>query len=86
MDAVPVEVPRIPDRDELLQVFQEHGLDARAHDAEDWLGLEIPCGDGEEDAVCKDVLHQVETLLAETASPLVPVLAEGRVFLRPPGS
>ena len=84
MDSVPVEVTRVPDRDELLRVLAERGLDARAVDG-DWLGIEIPCGDGDDDQACADVAHQVETLIADAGLPLVPVLADGRIFVRPPG-
>jgi hypothetical protein len=87
VDTVPVEVARIPDRDELLHVLKQHGLEARAVDSEDWLGLEIPCAeDDDEERACADMLHRVETLLAETGLPLVPVVAGRRIVLRPPAS
>ena len=84
MDAVPVEVARIPDLEELLRALKAHGLEAREHQGDDWLGVEIPCG--EEATACEDVVHQLETWLAEMSLPLVPVRAEGRVFLRPPSN
>jgi hypothetical protein len=85
MDTVEVEVPRIPDREELLALLRERGLDAQPHDAEDWVGIEVPCADDDENA-CADVLHRLELWLGETELPLIPVLGDGRVFLRPPGN
>ncbi|MFN2468427.1 MAG: hypothetical protein ABR521_09925 [Gaiellaceae bacterium] len=83
MSVVAVEMTRIPDRDEVLRILEEQGLEARPVDAEDWLGLELPCGEG--DDACAEVLHRLETSLAQSGLPLVPLLADGRIFLRPPG-
>src|SRR5204863_7765987 len=40
---IQVEAARIPDRDRLLQVLREHGLDAQAQNE---IGIEVPCADG----------------------------------------
>lgn len=74
----------MPDRDQILQALTQRGIAARAVDDADWSGIEVPC-DGDAGAACVDVLHQVEGALADASLPLVPILGDGRVFLRPPG-
>jgi hypothetical protein len=80
VDSVKLETARTIDRDELVDALRQRGLEAKPLDENDSPGLEVLC-DG-----CEEVLAQIETWLAENELPLVPVLADGRVFLRPPGS
>ena len=84
-DTVQVEVARTIERDELLGVLKERGLEARAVDGDGMPGIEIPCG-GEGERVCDEVLSELEAWIAESGLPLVPVNDNGAVFLRPPGS
>ena len=82
-DSVHVEVARAGERDQLLAALRERGLDAVAHDEDDRLVIEVPCGD-DADRGCADVMTEIETWLAESEAPLVPQLAERSIFLRPP--
>jgi hypothetical protein len=79
VDSVKLETARTIDRDELVDALRQRGLEVKPLDENDSPGLEVLC-DG-----CEDVLAQIETWLAENELPLVPVLADERVFLRPPG-
>jgi hypothetical protein len=72
---VHVEVPRTPDRDELVAALQKDGFDA--HPVDD-LGIEVR-GDG-------DLLADLETWIAESGVPVVPQPTEDTIFLRPPAS
>jgi hypothetical protein len=81
-DAITVDVARSPDRESLVAALREHGVDVRETDD---AGLEIPCGD-DAARMCDEIVHELETWIAETGLPLVPVAAEDRVVLRPPGS
>lgn len=84
-DTVQVEVARTVERDALLAVLKEHGLEARAVDGEEMPGIEIPCG-GEAGRGCDEVLAEVEAWIADSGLPLVPVKSNGAVLLRPPSS
>ena len=79
MAAVAVQTMRTVDRDWLLQTLAEHGHEARPIE-EDGLSVEVAC-DG-----CAELLSDLEHLVGELGLPLVPMLAEGAVILRPPGS
>jgi hypothetical protein len=79
VERIVLETARMPDRDRLRAALAERGFEARALEEDGMPALEIPC-DG-----CEDVLARVEAWLAECELPLVPVLADGRVILRPPG-
>ena len=74
-----LETARTPDRNRLRAALAEGGFEARDLDEDGTPALEVPC-EG-----CEDVLERIEAWLAETDLPLVPVLADGRVILRPPG-
>ena len=78
-----VEAARIPDRDRLLAILVEQGLDARPHDE---VGIEVSCVDGTTDAACDDVVAHVEALVMELGEPFVPIKHEGVVYVRPPVS
>ena len=83
-ESVHVEVARTVERDELLEVLHARGLDARPVEGDE-VGIEIPC-DTDAGRVCDDVVADVEALIAESGLPLVPVRANGAVFIRPPAS
>ena len=74
-----LETARTPDRDRLRAALAEGGFEARELDEDGTPALEVPC-DG-----CEDLIQRIEAWLAENELPLVPVLADGRVILRPPG-
>jgi hypothetical protein len=80
MAAVAVQTMRTVDRDWLLRTLAEHGHEARPVDDADGLSVEVAC-DG-----CSELLSDLEHLVGELGLPLVPVLADGGVILRPPGS
>jgi hypothetical protein len=80
--ALEVDLPTIPDRDELIQALEARGLSPTPVDATDHVGIEIPCGD--DDAACDEVISELESWIAETGLPLVPLKGDGRVYLRPP--
>jgi hypothetical protein len=84
-DSVEVEVPRVPERDELLKSLEEQGIEAKAIDADDHLGIEIPCG-GDADSACDEIVQRLESWIADAGLALVPVKADGHVYLRPPAS
>jgi len=79
VERIVLETARTPDRDRLRAALAEEGFAARDLDEDGTPALEVPC-DG-----CEDVLERIEAWLAEYELPLVPVLADGRVILRPPG-
>ena len=78
-----VEAARIPDRDRLLELLRESGLDARP---EDEVGIEVPCGDAEEGKACDDLFASVEAVIFDLGAPFVPVKHEGVIYIRPPVS
>jgi hypothetical protein len=80
--AIEVDVPTIPERDELMRALEARGLSPKPVDAHDHIGIEIPCGD--DAGACDEVISQLESWLGETGLPLVPVKDDGRVYLRPP--
>lgn len=82
-ETVHVEVARYGDRDALIEVLRAHGYEPRAVEEDGAIGVEIPCG-GDAQRLCDDLLGELESLVAELDAPLVPVLAEHAVFLRPP--
>jgi hypothetical protein len=79
VERIVLETAREPDRDRLRAALAAGGFEARDLDDDGTPALEIPC-DG-----CQDVLERIEAWLAKVELPLVPVLADGRVILRPPG-
>lgn len=82
--AIEVDVPTVPERDDLLKALEGQGLSPQPVDADDHLGVEIPCDN--DDMACAEVMSKLEAWLAETGLPLVPVKGDGHVYLRPPGS
>jgi hypothetical protein len=85
MGSIELRVARVVDQEALAEVLSEHRIDAEPLDGEESLGFTIPCEDGNSERSCAELLAQVEALVAETGLPLVPVEADGYVFLRPPG-
>lgn len=79
MEAVAVQTERTVDRDWLLRTLEEHGYSPRPLE-DDALAVEVPC-DG-----CDVLYSELEHLIGETGLPLVPILADGAVVLRTPGS
>jgi hypothetical protein len=81
MSTVDVEAARIPDRDQLLTMLREAGLDAQPHDE---LGIQVECGD--DDHACDDLLSEVEGLVMDLGAVMIPMKHEGVIYLRPPVS
>jgi|GEM_PF-811877 hypothetical protein len=79
---VQVEAARIPDRDRLLQLLQDEGIDARSIGE---VELEVPCGDNE-DAAGEDLLTQIEGVIFDLGAPFIPQKHEGVIYIRPPVS
>ena len=81
MSTVDVEAARIPDRDQLLQLLRDAGLDAQPHDE---LGIQVECG--EDDTACDELLSEVEGLVMDLGAQMIPMKHEGVIYLRPPVS
>ena len=79
MQAVAVRTMRTVDRDWVLGTLGEHGYEARPA-GDDGLAVEVAC-EG-----CEELLAELEHLVGDLGLPLVPVVAEGAVILRPPAS
>jgi hypothetical protein len=81
MSTVDVEAARIPDRDQLLGLLRDHGLDAQPHDE---LGIKVECR--EDDSACDELLADVEGLVMDLGAQMIPLKHEGVIYLRPPVS
>jgi hypothetical protein len=81
MSTVDVEAARIPDRDQLLQMLRDAGLDAQPHDE---LGIQVECG--EDESACDELLSEVEGLVMDLGAQMIPVKHEGVIYVRPPVS
>jgi hypothetical protein len=84
-ESVELHVARIVDREALVEVLRASGIDSEPIDADGVLGIRVPCGDGDSEPTCEELLAQLERLVAGTELPLVPQRGDGFVFLRPPG-
>ena len=73
---IDVEAARIPDRDQLLELLHEHGLDAKPQNE---LGIEVQADDGG-----GEVFGYVERLIMQIGAPFVPIKHEGVIYIRPP--
>jgi hypothetical protein len=82
-DAIEVEVAREADLEAVKALLQERGFEPEETEHEGHVALEVRC-DGDSDRACSDITSDLEAVVAEAGLPLVPVRAEGRVFLRPP--
>jgi hypothetical protein len=78
-DNVQVEAARIPDRDKLLEMLVEHGLDARPVDE-----VEIEVRYDESGDAGDAVLAEVEHVVMSLGAPFVPMKHEGVIYIRPP--
>ena len=76
-----VEAARIPDRDRLLQLLHDNGLDAHAVDE---VGIEVPCEDAGAADACDDLLASVEDVIMDLGAPFVPIKHDGVIYIRPP--
>jgi hypothetical protein len=76
---IDVHAARIPDRDRLVDLLREHGLDAAAHGE---LDIQVPCED--EGAACDDLFVHVENLVMNLGAQMIPIKHEGVIYLRPP--
>ena len=74
--AIDVKAARIPDRDKLLTLLVEHGLEATPHDE-----LEIEVQADDDDGA---VFREVEGLIMQIGAPFVPIKHEGTIYVRPP--
>jgi hypothetical protein len=76
MGPIQVEAARIPDRDELLALLHEHGLDA---EAENEVGIVVANQDTD-----GEVFSTVEELIMNIGAPFVPIKHEDVIYIRPP--
>ena len=76
MGSVQVEAARIPDRDKLLGLLREHGLEA---EPENEVGIVVPLGQGG-----SELVHQVEGVVFSVGAPFVPTEHDGVIYIRPP--
>jgi hypothetical protein len=76
MGSVQVEAARIPDRDKLLGLLREHGLDA---EPENEVGIVVSNQDGD-----GEVFATVEELVMKIGAPFVPIKHEDVIYVRPP--
>jgi hypothetical protein len=76
MGAIQVEAARIPDRDELLTLLREHGLDA---EPENEVGIVVANQDTD-----GEVFSTVEELIMNIGAPFVPIKHESVIYIRPP--
>jgi len=74
MGSIQVEAARIPDRDKLVLLLREHGLQA---EPEDEVGIMVEGGDDE-------VFATVEELIMRIGAPFVPIKHEDVIYVRPP--
>jgi hypothetical protein len=77
-ETVQVEAARIPDRDRLLRLLHDEGLDAHAVDE---VGIEVPLADETANAT---VFAHVETVIMDIGAPFVPIKHDGVIYIRPP--
>jgi hypothetical protein len=75
---VQVEAARIPDRDRLLRLLRDEGLDAHAVDE---VGIEVPLAD---DGADPGIFAYVERAIMDIGAPFVPIKHEGVIYIRPP--
>ena len=73
---IQVEAARIPDRDKLLVLLREHGLDA---EPENEVGIVVLNQDGD-----GEVYSTVEELIMQIGAPFVPIKHEDVIYVRPP--
>ncbi len=74
--AIDVRAARIPDRDTLLDLLRDHGLEAEPHGE---LGIAVEADDRD-----GAVFREVEGLIIRIGAPFVPIKHEGVIYVRPP--
>jgi hypothetical protein len=79
-ESLEVEAARIPDRDRLLVLLREQGIEAHPIDE---VGIEVPC-DTEPGPACDELLTDVEGIVMDVGAPFVPIKHEGVIYVRPP--
>jgi hypothetical protein len=77
---IDVEAARIPDRDQLVQLLRDHGLDAEPVDE---LGIKVPYGDNEPEKG-DQILAYVEGVVMDLGAQMIPIKHEGVIYIRPP--
>jgi hypothetical protein len=80
--ALQVQAARIPDRDRLVELLREHGVDARPVDE---VTIMVTPGD-DSDHATDELLHEVEGLVMDVGAPFVPQKHERVIYIRPPVS
>ena len=75
-NTIQVEAARIPDRDKLLHLLRENGVDA---EPENEIGIVVPCDDGG-----AELFSYVEGVIMQIGAPFVPIKHEGVIYIRPP--
>ena len=70
---------RIPDRDKMVELLREHGLDAEPHGE---LEITDPCED--DGRACDDLFAYVESVVMDLGATMIPTKHDGGIYLRPP--
>lgn len=70
------------DVEPVMALLAEHGIEAREGEG---LAIDVPCEDGLDRSACEELIETLERIVADAGLPLVPVLGDDRVYLRPPG-
>ena len=73
---IQVEAARIPDRDKLLGLLRDEGVDAQP---ENEVGIVVPCADGGD-----EIFSYVESVIMLIGAPFVPIKHENVIYIRPP--
>jgi hypothetical protein len=74
---IQVEAARIPDRDTLLELLLDHGLEAAP---ENEIGIVVQ-SDGDHDG---EIYATVEDAIMRIGAPFVPIKHESVIYVRPP--
>ena len=80
-ETIDVHAARIPDRNKMVELLRENGVDAKPHGE---LDIEVPCGD--DATACDELLTQVESLVMDLGATMIPIKHDGVIYLRPPTS
>jgi hypothetical protein len=76
---IDVHAARIPDRDKLVQMLRDHGLEAEPHGE---LDIRVPCED--EARECDDLFAYVESVVMDLGAQMIPIKHDDVIYLRPP--
>jgi hypothetical protein len=68
----------------VIDALSEHGIEAHVVEEDDYVSVEVPCGEGA-DRDCHELIVDIESWLADRGLPFVPEEIDGRVVIRPPG-